>query len=88
MLELNPSAADLHYRIARIAFSDGDFGKCVTHLDALLAASPDTVEALRMKGYAEVRLGHLAEGRAAFKRYLELVPNAPDMAQVDAVLGK
>jgi regulator of sirC expression with transglutaminase-like and TPR domain len=52
-------------------------------LDLLIEASPESAEEHKQRAVALLQQQRIAEALAAFKRYLELAPEAPDREQIE-----
>jgi regulator of sirC expression with transglutaminase-like and TPR domain len=56
----------------------GDLARSLLALDRIITLTPDSVPALRERGFLAARLGAVEAARADLSRLLELVPAAPD----------
>ncbi len=66
-----------------IYFNRRDGAKALQVLDLLLEAAPGSAEEHKQRAVALLQLRRLAESLAAFKRYLELAPDAPDRERIE-----
>jgi regulator of sirC expression with transglutaminase-like and TPR domain len=60
----------------------GDFARALLALDRIISLNPDSVPALRERGFLAARLGAVEAARADLSRLLELVPQAPDAGSI------
>lgn len=67
--------------------TDEDNRRAVEAFRKAVEIKPDYAEAWRRLAFASLRTGDLSGTRAGLERYLELAPDAPDAAQVKAMLG-
>ena len=66
-----------------IYFARRDGAKALQVLDLLIEAAPDSAEEHKQRGVALLQVHRMAEALAAFKRYLELSPAAPDRERIE-----
>lgn len=66
-----------------IYFARREPEKALQVLDLLVAAAPDSADEHKQRGVALLQKHHMAEALAAFKRYLELSPGAPDRERIE-----
>ncbi len=66
-----------------IYFTRRDGAKALQVLDLLLEATPDSAEEHKQRAVALLQQHRMAEALAAFKRYLELSPDAPDRDRIE-----
>jgi beta-barrel assembly-enhancing protease len=88
-LRLEPRDASAHLLLGEIARRDATQGWTEAALSSYRRAielDPRTAEAWRGLGLALMKKGDGAEARKAFRQYLELAPDAPDRAHVEAAL--
>ena len=64
----------------------GDFARSLLALDRIISLTPDSVPALRERGFLAARLGAVEAARADLSRLLELMPQAPDASTIRARL--
>ena len=64
--------------LRNVYFSNKDTAKALRLLDLLITADPDAAEEHKQRGVALMHLRRIPEAVAAFRRYLELRPDAPD----------
>jgi regulator of sirC expression with transglutaminase-like and TPR domain len=60
----------------------GDLARSLLALDRIITLTPDSVPALRERGFLAARLGAVEAARADLSRLLELVPAAPDAGAI------
>jgi regulator of sirC expression with transglutaminase-like and TPR domain len=60
----------------------GDLARSLLALDRIITLTPDSVAALRERGFLAARLGAIEAARADLSRLLELVPTAPDASSI------
>jgi serine/threonine protein kinase len=75
-------------REAAIAFVHGEAERARSLYLQVLARDPARADAYRGVGLASARLDRRAEAAHAFERYLQMRPNAPDVARIRAELAK
>jgi len=76
------------WRAARKAFEQRDYEEALTRVGEVLAGSPDSVTALRLKRDVHTRRGDLTEGLATVRR-LAMVDNDPRIAEQERMwLGR
>ncbi|MES1260257.1 MAG: transglutaminase-like domain-containing protein [Acidobacteriota bacterium] len=68
--------------LRNVYFSRREPVKAERVLDLLIAANPDSPEEHKQRGVALLQQERMADSLEAFKRYLELWPNAPDRDRV------
>lgn len=66
-----------------IYFSRHDGAKALQVLDLLIEAAPDSADEHKQRAVALLQQHRIAEALAAFKRYLELAPGAPDRERIE-----
>jgi regulator of sirC expression with transglutaminase-like and TPR domain len=66
----------------------GDLARSLLALDRIITLTPDSVAALRERGFLAARLGAVEAARADLSRLLELVPAAPDANAIRARLAE
>jgi predicted Zn-dependent protease len=89
-VSLEPNDAAGHLLLGEIARRDATAGWMESALASYRRAielDPKETEAWRGLGLVLAKKGDVEEAKGAFRRYLELAPNAPDRAHVEAVLG-
>ena len=70
--------------LRQVYFSQGEPAKALKVLDLLLEADPLSADEHKQRGVALLHLNRMAESAAAFRRYLEIFPKAPDRDQIQA----
>ena len=68
--------------LRRVYFAGGDSLKALRLLDLLIAADPNRADEHKQRAVALMQLQRIAESLAAFERYLELSPGAPDRERI------
>ncbi len=66
-----------------IYFSRHDGAKALQVLDLLIEAAPDSADEHKQRAAALLQQHRIPEALAAFKRYLELAPEAPDRERIE-----
>jgi len=66
-----------------IYFARHESGKALQLLDLLIAAAPDSADEHKQRAVALLQEHRLVEALAAFGRYLELSPDAPDRERIE-----
>jgi tetratricopeptide (TPR) repeat protein len=93
VVELDPSSAyQTFFNIGVLTenkdvLTDADNKRAVEAFRKAVEIKADYAEAWRRLAFASLRTGDLAGTRQGLERYLELSPDAPDAAQVKAMLG-
>ncbi|MCU1325073.1 MAG: hypothetical protein JWN34_443 [Bryobacterales bacterium] len=64
-------------------FSNKDSAKALRLLDLLIAAEPERADEHKQRGVALLHLRRVPEAVGAFRRYLELRPDAPDREAIE-----
>ena len=82
------SNAELEYRQGLQLFMRGDSSGAAKALRGSLAANPNYAPAWRALGLVFEKVGDTDQARTAFKRYLQLAPNASDAQQIRNRLEK
>ena len=72
--------------LRNVYFSTKDTGKALRLLDLLLSADPEAADEHKQRGVALLHLRRIPEAAAAFHRYLELRPDAPDKEAIQEQL--
>lgn len=75
------------YDAGRRAFLAQDFRAAIDAFEEAARLSPADPEVHKQLGRACMRAGDVARGVAAYRRYLELAPNARDRAVVESIIG-
>jgi serine/threonine-protein kinase len=66
----------------------GDLRGAIASFRAAARAMPGSAEAQKQLGRAHMRNGDVSRGIAAYRRYLDLAPDAPDRAIVERIIGQ
>jgi regulator of sirC expression with transglutaminase-like and TPR domain len=86
LLEPTPAPAILARmlrNLVHIYLQRADDARALAAVDLLLVTSPDAPDELRTRGMLYERVGCPAAAVTDFRRYLELVPTAPDAASIE-----
>jgi serine/threonine-protein kinase len=76
------------FELGRDAYLIGDCATALGHFEKARQSSPGNAEVQRMLGKCYMRVGRTAEGRDAYRRYLELRPTASDRAFIEQIIGQ
>lgn len=76
-LALNPRYERAGALLGSVLIGRHDFAGALAQADGVLAANPDTPQALAAAGDAHLELGDLAAAAANYRRLLELAPGGP-----------
>jgi regulator of sirC expression with transglutaminase-like and TPR domain len=68
--------------LRRIYFDRRDGGKALQVLDLIIEATPDSADEHKQRAVALLQQKRIPEAFAAFKRYLDLSPDAPDREKI------
>lgn len=88
-LERTPERADLHYfrgEALRLRSKDGDLDHAISALRQASAVGNEPAQVWRSLGYIHRQREQWAESKAAFARYVEQQPGAPDAAMIQTYL--
>lgn len=69
-----------------VYFSRREPDKALRIIDLLLAASPNSAEEHKQRGVALTQQSRLTDAMGAFRKYLELAPQAPDRERIEEQL--
>jgi len=75
-----------HFDEGRRRFLANDVAGAIRAFEAAAAAAPGQAPVYKELGRAHMRAGHVTEARGAYRRYLELAPNAADREIVERLL--
>ncbi len=75
------------FQLGRDAFRAGNITSAISHFERARQGSPGNPAVHQMLGKCYFRVGRTAQGRAAYQRYLQLRPNAPDRPFVEGIIG-
>jgi len=75
-----------HFDEGRRLFLANDVGGAIQAFEAARQAAPGRAPVYKELGRAHMRAGDVGAARAAYRRYLELAPNAADRAIVERLL--
>ena len=82
-----PTPQKSAFQLGREAYLGGNCAEALTHFERARQSSPGNAEVHRMLGKCYMRVGRTAQGREAYRRYLELRPNASDRAFIERIIG-
>ena len=66
----------------------GSLGEAIASFDEAARAMPRNARVQRDLGRAHMRAGSVAAGLTAYRRYLELAPEAADRAIIERILAQ
>jgi tetratricopeptide (TPR) repeat protein len=69
------ATADGEYKMAQASIAQADYPTAMTHLQNVLAATPDNADALNLMGFSERKVGKLDESLKYYNKALALNPN-------------
>ncbi len=69
--------------LRQVYFTQKEPAKALKLVDLLLEADPNLAEEHKQRGVALLQLERMAESMAAFRRYLEIFPKAPDRDRIN-----
>ena len=78
LVKAYPKDERTHSRLGIFLFGQQDFTEAAKHFGHSTQINPDFAPAYNMLGYANRQLGKLDEAKAAFERYIELIPDEPN----------
>jgi Flp pilus assembly protein TadD len=76
------------YDEGRRAFLAQDFEGAIRAFEQAARSSPSDADVQRQLGRAYMRAGDVTRGVAAYRRYLELAPDAPDRAVIESIIAQ
>ena len=76
------------YAEGRRLFLANDLSGAIRNFERAARQSPNSARVQKDLGRAYMRSGQVAQGRRAYRRYLELAPNAPDRPIVERLIGR
>ncbi len=79
-------AGQLAFEEGRRLFLEGDLRGAIERFEAAARELPHSPRVHRELARAYMRVGNVRRGAAAYRRYLELAPNAPDRALVEQMI--
>jgi len=93
LVALRPTRGDLRYfrgEVRRLRADDGDLALARADFDAALGDNIDQPppQARRSLGLVDLAQGRVDAGRVQLRRYLELLPQAPDASLVQAIVER
>ena len=74
--------------LGRAALLAGDLPTAVAHFERAARSRPNNAQIQRQLGRAYMRRGDVAQGISAYRRYLQLAPDAPDRAIIERILAQ
>jgi regulator of sirC expression with transglutaminase-like and TPR domain len=81
-VDLRSIAMRMINNLRQVYFLRRDPEKALRVLDLLILADPDSADEHKQRGVALLQQQRIAESLRAFRRYLELAPNAPDRDRI------
>jgi tetratricopeptide (TPR) repeat protein len=69
------ASADGEYKMAQASIAQADYSSAMTHLQNVLAATPDSADALNLMGFSERKMGKMDESLEYYNKALALNPN-------------
>ncbi len=69
------STADAEYKMAQASIAQADYPTAMTHLQNVLASTPDNADALNLMGFSERKMGKLDQSLEYYNKALALKPN-------------
>jgi tetratricopeptide (TPR) repeat protein len=86
-INTNP-APDLYVHVGKIRYNLGQYRRALANFQAALERNKDLSTAYQGVGLAQRQLANFPAAIVAFKHYLQLVPSAPDRAEIEAWIQK
>jgi Flp pilus assembly protein TadD len=80
------SPGEAAFAEARAHFRANDIPAAIQSFEQAARLLPRSADVQKQLGRAYMRAGRVNDARAAYRRYLDLAPNAPDRALVEAML--
>ena len=87
-LALRPAFADLRLELARTFIDGGLPEEAARELDLILAAHPNWLDAMLLRGLAAYLAGHLDQARAVWERASERHPEEPRLETYRSMLAR
>ena len=81
-----PQAAEEFYTAGKEMMARNQTEKAISLFEQAVKIHPDYAAAHRALGMCHMRLGHLKAARNHFSRYLEILPEAQDRAQIEKLM--
>jgi len=81
------SPGQVAYREGRELFLANDLRGAVSRYETAARLMPRNSQVQKELGRTYTRIGEVSRGRDAYRRYLELNPNAPDRAIIERQIG-
>ena len=69
------------------AFRKGEITQAIRHFEQYRAEQPGSPRVHRWLGKCYFRVGQTSRGKQAYRRYLELRPDADDRAFIESIVG-
>jgi TolA-binding protein len=82
------SPARRAFEAGRSAFLAQDFRGAIRSFEEAARLSPTDADVQKQLGRAYMRAGDITRGVAAYQRYLELAPSAPDRAVIESIIAQ
>jgi serine/threonine-protein kinase len=83
----NQSPGQVAYEEGRRRFLENDVQGAIASFEEAARAMPGNAQVHKQLGRAYMRAGNVERAAAAYRRYLELYPDAPDRAIVERITG-
>ena len=84
--ELNGDSADAHYALGLAYAYKQDFKNAATYLEKAVSLNPDNAYGHYQLALMQYRLKKYDQTIIHFEKFLEMMPNAPEAAQVKSIL--
>ena len=84
-IAVSAEPAPLYLHAGKLRYNLGQYRRALANFQVALERQPDTGPAYRGIGLAQRQLGDFPAALAAFKHYLQLMPAAPDRAEIVGV---
>lgn len=75
------------FELGRAAFQTGNISQAIRHFEQAKSSNPNNANVHLMLGKCYFRVGQTGQGRAAYRRYLQLRPNAPNRAFIESIIN-
>jgi Flp pilus assembly protein TadD len=80
------SPGQVAYEQGRERFLANDIRGAIARFEEAARLMPSNAQVQKQLGRAHMRAGSVADAVAAYRRYLELAPNAPDRAIIERLI--
>src|SRR5262245_36720260 len=85
-VELNGDSADAQYALGLAYAYKQDFKNAATYLEKAVSLNPDNAYGHYQLGLMQYRLKKYDQTIIHFEKFLEMMPNAPEAAQIKSIL--